>query len=229
MAGKKKKCFASLAAHSQNSSVELLKAGTGPTSASGTAFSVSSFPRDQELILAVLLSAFMEENPKFLQSPGSAGFYPAFPATLQTGIRGMLFPWVWHISVPAGHQTSPVWEGEIIQSFDYLGNLWCRQDSGEVTDLGSVPKTWMWHLGMRFSGGPGSAGLGAGLSEGFSHLRDPGMVQDTPIILTIFCCSQLTSSGTCCKKLRAALLQEKNIAGKSIFLNGMLKFLCRKL
>lgn len=79
-----KKCFASLAAHSQNNSVELLKAGTGPTSASGAAFSISSFPRLQELILAFLLTASLEENPKYLQSPGSAGFYPAFPVTLQS-------------------------------------------------------------------------------------------------------------------------------------------------
>lgn len=88
-----KKCFAWLAAHSQNSSVELLKAGTGPTSASGTAFSISRFPRNQELILAFLLTAPLEGNPKHLQSPGTAAFYPALPATLQShlGSEGCLF------------------------------------------------------------------------------------------------------------------------------------------
>lgn len=55
-----------LAACSQNSSTELMKAGTCPTSAAGITFSISSFLGGKDLCLAFLLTPFLEGNPKYL-------------------------------------------------------------------------------------------------------------------------------------------------------------------
>lgn len=90
-----KKCSAMLAACGQNSFVELMKAGTCPTSASGVTFSIFSFLRGKHLCLVFCSLPFWRETPNTLptcESPGSVGYCTAFPATLQSHLwfRGTL-------------------------------------------------------------------------------------------------------------------------------------------